>query len=124
MSFIYTLYYKISMLKFLSPTGLLPSAPRRTISQVDQDSDDTVYILGCSPDSHYLKRIVRLSLNSLEEGTVIDIPNTLSCGMARIERVCFGFSYIFFNKQVLYLQMDLRQSLEVIICSYTRKGCY
>ncbi len=84
-SFIYALYYKISILKFLSPTGLLPFAPRRTISPVDQDSDDTVYVMGCSPDNDFLKRIVRLSLNTLEEETVIEIPNTMSCGMARID---------------------------------------
>ncbi len=56
----------------------------QSITPVDQDRDDTVYILGDSPDNDFLNRIVRLSLSTFKEEMLMEIPNTISTEMVRI----------------------------------------
>ncbi len=74
----------MAVLVFLQP-GVLPCAFRRSVTPADQENDDTVYLLGHSPDNGFLQRIVRLSLNTLEEETIIEIHNRMPYGMARVE---------------------------------------
>ncbi len=58
---------------------------RRSITNVDRDSDDTVYILGNSPYNDVVQRIVRLSLNTLKEETLLEMLYMMPCGMVRME---------------------------------------
>ncbi len=104
----------MAVLVFLQPS-VLPFALRRSVTPAEQENDDTVYILGCSQDNGFLQRIVRLSLNTLEEETIIEIHNRMPCGMVRVESMFSIFTMFCFIKLASYLQIDFEQLLEVHI---------
>ncbi len=104
----------MAVLVFLQPS-VLPCAFRRSVTLADQENDDTVYILGYSPDNGVFQRVVRLSLNTLEEETIIETHTRMPCGMVRVESMFSIFTMFCFIKLASYLQIDFEQLLEVHI---------